>query len=116
MQKTFSKIINEKEDKNNEMIEERRNYINYIDKYKKIIKDKLSIVSIDNAIEMTELILKFNSYKIYLEQEEKQKEKEEEKLKEIEKLNEEASAAKLQLANFTFEKQEEIMKLNRKKK
>ena len=62
------KIINEKEDKNNEMIEERRNYINYIDKYKKIIKDKLSIVSIDNAIEMTELILKFNSYKIYLEQ------------------------------------------------
>ena len=61
-------IISDKETKNNEVIEERRNFNKYVDKYKNIIKDKLSIVSLDNAIEMTELILKFNSYKIYLEQ------------------------------------------------
>ena len=64
----IKKIVDEKNDINHEMEEERRNYNNYINKYKNIIKDKLSIVSINNAIEMTELILKFNSYKIYLEQ------------------------------------------------
>ena len=70
----IKKIVDEKSDVNQEMIMERRSYNNYVDKYKKIIGDKLSIVSIDNAIEMTELILKFNSYKIYLEQNlEKQK-------------------------------------------
>ena len=67
------KIINEEENNNNEITEERRNYNKYLDKYKNIIKDKLSIVSIDNAIEMTELILKFNSYKIYLEQNKEEK-------------------------------------------
>ena len=56
---------NEK-DKNNELIEAKRKYSNYLEKYKKIIKNKISIISIDNALEMTELILKFNSYKIYL--------------------------------------------------
>ena len=60
-------IISDKENKENDIIQERRNYKKYVDKYKNIIKDKLSIVSLDNAIEMTELILKFNSYKIYLE-------------------------------------------------
>ena len=70
----IKKIVDEKSDVNQEMIMERRSYNNHVDKYKKIIGDKLSIVSIDNAIEMTELILKFNSYKIYLEQNlEKQK-------------------------------------------
>ena len=67
------KIMDEKEDKKAEMFEERRNYLNYVDKYKKIIGDKLSIVSVDNAIEMTELILKLNSYKIYLQQNEEKK-------------------------------------------
>lgn len=62
------KLINDKEDNNKEALEEKRNFNNYVDKYKKIINDKISIVSIDNAIEMTELILKFNSYKIYLEE------------------------------------------------
>ena len=62
-----SNIISGKENKNNEVIEERRNFNKYVGKYKEIIKDKLSIISLDNAIEMTELILKFNSYKIYLE-------------------------------------------------
>ena len=66
------KIMNEKEDKSNEMIEEKKNYVNYLVKYKKIIKDKLSIISVDNAIEMTELILKFNSYKIYLQKNKEQ--------------------------------------------
>ena len=37
-------------------------YLKYLDKYKNIIKDKLSIVSIDNAMEMTELLLKFSAY------------------------------------------------------
>ena len=70
----IKKIVDEKSDVNQEMSMERRSYNNYVNKYKKIIGDKLSIVSIDNAIEMTELILKFNSYKIYLEQNlEKQK-------------------------------------------
>ena len=54
------------------------------------------------------------------EQEEKEKEKQKEKEekekereKELEKLREEVSAAKLQLATDSFEKQEEIMKLKR---
>ena len=77
------------------------------------MKDNLKLKTENNQKlekEVEELKIKLREKE---EQEEKQKEKEEEKLKEIEKLNEEASAAKLQLANFTFEKQEEIMKLNR---
>ena len=66
--KTISKKEEESEKDNKELIEARRNYSNYYDKYKNIIKDKLSIISVDNAIEMTELILKFNSYKIYLDE------------------------------------------------
>ena len=42
-------------------------YLNYLDKYKNLIKDKTSIISIDNAIETTELFLKFSAFKIYLE-------------------------------------------------
>ena len=60
-------------DKNStDIIEGRKNYINYLEKYKKIIKDKISIISVDNAIEMKELILKFNSYKIYLNENKEQ--------------------------------------------
>ena len=66
--KTISNKEEESDKNNKELIEARRNYKNYYDKYKNIIKDKLSIISVDNAIEMTELILKFNSYKIYLEE------------------------------------------------
>ena len=66
-------LISNKAANDNEMIEERKSYNKYVDKYKKIIKDKLAFVSLDNAIEMTELILKFNSYKIYLEQNKEKK-------------------------------------------
>ena len=61
-------ILNDKEEdkENTELIEEKKNYSNYLEKYKKIIGDKISIICVDNAIEMTELILKFSSYKIYL--------------------------------------------------
>ena len=76
----ITKIINENDEKDiissdkncSEIVKERRNYINYVEKYKKIIKDKISIICVDNAIEMTELILKFNSYKIYLEENKEQ--------------------------------------------
>ena len=66
-------ILSDKENKENDIIMERRNYKKFVEKYKNIIKDKLSIISLDNAIEMTELILKFNSYKIYLEQNKEKK-------------------------------------------
>ena len=66
--KTISDTDSNNDGKNNnmELVKEKRNYLNYMDKYKNIIKDKISIVSVDNAIEMTELILKFSSYKIFL--------------------------------------------------
>ena len=54
------------------IFEKRRNYLDYMEKYKKIINDKISIICIDNAIEITELILKFNSYKIYLTENQEQ--------------------------------------------
>ena len=60
------KTISNTENTSNELFEEKRKYSNYLNKYKKIINDKMSIINFDNAIEMTELILKFNSYKIYL--------------------------------------------------
>ena len=66
-EKSDDKSAEKSDDKENkELIESKKNYSNYLEKYKEIIKNKISIISIDNAIEMTELILKFNSYKIYL--------------------------------------------------
>ena len=59
-------------DKHKRLIEQKKNYLKYKEKYKKIIKDKISIISVDNAIEMTELILKFNSFKIYLDKNKEQ--------------------------------------------
>ena len=59
---------NDNDNDSNELVEEKKNYSNYLEKYKKIIGDKVSIINFDNAIEMTELILKFNSYKIYLDE------------------------------------------------
>ena len=60
---------------NKRLIKCKKDYLNFKEKYKNIIKDKISIISVDNAIEMTELILKFNSYKIYLEENLEQKDK-----------------------------------------
>ena len=80
--KRIMNIITDSDDNDNsndnynvDTVEQRTKYINYLEKYKNIIKDKKSIISVDNAIEMTELILKFNSYKIYLEKNIDQKEK-----------------------------------------
>ena len=71
---TDSDVNDNSNDKNSgDTVEQRRKYMNYLEKYKNIIKDKKSIISVDNAIEMTELILKFNSYKIYLEENKEQK-------------------------------------------
>ena len=62
------KTISDTDSNSTELVEEKKNYKNYLEKYKKIIGDKISIINFDNAIEMTELILKFNSYKIYLDE------------------------------------------------
>ena len=76
--KIISDIDDKKEGENenvktiNKIFEKRRNYLDYMEKYKKIINDKISIICIDNAIEITELILKFNSYKIYLTENQEQ--------------------------------------------
>ena len=51
----------------NKLTKKNNNYILNQEKYKKIIKDKLSIISVDNAIEINELIIKLNCYKNYLE-------------------------------------------------
>ena len=47
----------------------------YIDKYKKIIGDKTSFLSIDNSIELPQLKLKFDAYEKYLDRHEECKDK-----------------------------------------
>ena len=81
--KTISDENEYKDDKKNDndvennklLFEQKKSYLNFKEKYKNIIKDKISLISVDNAIEMTELILKINSYKIYLEENKEQKDK-----------------------------------------
>ena len=47
-------------------IKERKDYSTYVEKYKKIIGDKFSIISVDNAFELSQLLSKLEAYKILL--------------------------------------------------
>ena len=48
-------------------------YNNYIDKYKRIIGDKISFLSIDNSVELSELKIKFDAYEKFLDTHEEYK-------------------------------------------
>ena len=94
-------------------LNELKAYKGEVDKIKKsigLMKDNLKIKTELNEKlqkELNELNKKME------EKESKEKEKAAEIEKEMEKLREEASQAKLQLATDSFEKQEEIIKLKR---